>query len=1117
MAGQLTAIEREKLLKLARDSNLKRKNVGLPAIERMERGSGIPLSFAQQRLWFLAQMPGVSHAYHIPFGVKLKGELQIEALRWALDRIVERHEALRTCFVMVERNAEQRIAAVADSRFTLLEQDLRGAVDAERERDAWIAEEFENGFDLEAGPLIRGRLIREGDDEYTLLIIMHHIVSDGWSMGVLVKELSGLYSGYVRGEKNRLPELAIQYADYAVWQRKWMEGEVLREQAEYWKEALAGAPALLALPTDYARPPEQSYAGGYVELVLDKDLTRGLKDLSRRHAATLYMTLLAAWAALLGKLSGQEEVVVGTPIANRGRLEIEGLIGFFVNTLAIRVETGGSGTIGELLERVKTRTLTAQQHQDIPFERVVELLNPVRSLGHSPLFQAMFAWQNTERGKLDLAGLEARQLESSRFRAAKFDLTLVLWEAGDRIVGGLEYASALFEPGTIELYGGYFRRLLQGMVADETLVVERLPLLSREERQRILYEWNDTAREYPSEKCVHELFEEEAERVPEAVAVEYEEQQLTYRELNRRSTELAHHLLRLGVKPEQRIAICVERSLEMIVGLLGVLKAGAAYVPLDPAYPDDRITHMLKDSGAVALLTSAKLAKQFGETFASVPTLDLTESCAWSGQVQTNTDSASVGITSSRLAYVIYTSGSTGYPKGVMIHHRGVCNQIKALQAKWKLGVQDRFLQFASITFDASIEEIFCALLSGATLVLRGDAWLSSAREFWGFLGSRGITVADLPTRFWSQIVEDTAAAIPVSVRLLITGGETVERKMLANWFEGDRHRPPLWNSYGPTETTVNATLHEITADPSSWSTIGRPITNTRTYILDAAMEPVPIGVRGELYIGGVGVARAYLNRAELTAEHFLSDPFVKEIGARMYKTGDLARWLNDGTIEFLGRNDSQVKIRGFRIELGEIEALLSRHAGVGQAAVVMREDRMGQRQLVGYVGSTDAGLDATELRNYLRRQLPDYMVPAAIVVLAALPLTANGKLDRKALPAPNADTYAVHGYEPPQGEMETRLAEIWAGVLKLDRVGRHDNFFSLGGHSLLAMTLIERMRSGGFPADVRALFTTPTLAQLAATTSMDTPAAVEVPGNLIPAPAARYSSTLKTRAEIRI
>ena len=680
-----------------------------------ERSGRVPLSFAQQRLWFLAQMEGVSEAYHIPVGLRLSGELDGAALRRALDRIVARHEALRTVFVLADGEPVQRIEAAEESRFHLVEHDLRQHSDAPGELERLIAQEAGASFDLERGPLIRGRLIRQAGNEHVLLITMHHIVSDGWSMGVLIRELSTLYGAFVHGEADPLKALSLQYADYAVWQRKWMGGEVLQEQAEYWKAALGGAPELLELPGDHARPAQQNYAGAFAGLVLDEELTTGLKELSKRHGTTLFMTLLAGWAALLGRLSGQQDVVIGTPVANRGRVEIEGLIGFFVNTLALRLDLSGSPAVGELLERVKAQTLTAQEHQDIPFEQVVEIVRPVRSLAHSPVFQVMFAWQNVSEGTLVLPGLEVKPLQSAPHVVAKFDLTLSLQEAGKSIGGGLEYATSLFEPSTVERYLEYFRTLLEGMAADDNRAIDRLPLLTEKERHQVLYGWNATAVEYPSGECIHELFEAQAGRTPEATAVVFEQESLSYAELNGRANRLAHYLRELGVKPDARVAICVERGFEMIVGLLGVLKAGGAYVPLDPGYPEERLRYMLEDSKPVVLLTQGGPSgrgclQQMSERSSAGDRSDVATGRPGDNQPESNPDRASCRADSgtSGLCHLYLRidgdaqrrHGRTPQPGESELHGTGK-------SSRWSA---DRIFQFAAFSFDACIWEIFMAL-----------------------------------------------------------------------------------------------------------------------------------------------------------------------------------------------------------------------------------------------------------------------------------------------------------------------------------------------------------------------------------------------------------------------
>jgi amino acid adenylation domain-containing protein len=1076
--------------------------VELPPIEAVERGAPPALSFAQQRLWFLERLGGMGSTYHIRRALRLRGELDAGALVRALDRLVARHETLRTTFALVDGEPRQRIAPAAESAFRLLEHDLGNHPDAEAQLQRLMADEARAPFDLEHGPLIRGRLIRLAATEHVLLLTMHHIVSDAWSMGVLADELSALYTAYVRGEADRLPELPVQYADYAAWQRRWVEGEILEAQAAYWKETLAGAPELLELPSDRVRPAVQNHAGASLGVELDEELTAGVRALSRRHGMTLFQTLLAGWATVLSRLSGQRDVVIGTPTANRGRQEIEGLIGFFINTLALRLDLGGAPTVGELLERVKARSLEAQQNQDIPFEQVVERVQPARSLAHTPLFQVMLAWQNAPAGALSLAGLEVEPVQAAAQEAARFDLLLSLRESGGRIVGHVEYATSLYDRETVERHAGYLRRVLEAMVADECAAVEALPLLPEAERRQVVEEWNRTDVAYPRDACVHELFETQVERTPDAVALVFGEESLSYAELNRRANRLAHELRARGVGPDVRVGLCVERGPEMVVGLLAILKAGGAYVPLDPAYPVERLRYMLHDSRPAVLLTQALLADRFAGL--EVPVLAWNDA-AWAGRSAQNPPRAGLGP--HHLAYVIYTSGSTGRPKGVMVPHTGVCNLVGAQIRGFDVRPESRVLQFASISFDASVSEVLVTLCRGCSLYvpqdhpLAGDVLLRTIARY-------GITHVTLMPAVLATLPAE--APLP-SVETLVSAGELLTEHVARRWASGRR----FLNAYGPTEATVCATMQRWDAGDARAPGIGSPIGNTRVYVLDPQGEPVPVGVAGELYVGGAGVARGYLDRPALTAERFVADGFGAEPGARLYRTGDLARWRPDGTLEYLGRNDHQVKVRGFRIELGEIEARLAEHAGVREAVVLAREDAPGDRRLVAYyVASEDVEVES--LRVHLRARVPEYMVPAAYVRLEALPLTPGGKLDRRALPAPEADAYVARGYEAPVGETEEALARIWAEVLGVERVGRRDHFFELGGHSLLAVKLLERMRLRGLHAEARMLFATPTLAEFAEGVG-DVPGGVHVPPNLIPGSAADAPDAADDEIELEL
>ncbi len=1060
----------------------------LPAIGPASRAGPLPLSFAQQRLWFLAQLERVSQAYHIPLGLRLQGDLDRAAMKRALDRLVARHEALRTTFAAVDGRPVQRIAA-ADLGFALEEHDLDGEPDPEGALQRLVVEESLGAFDLECGPLARGRLIRLSEREHVLLVTLHHIVSDGWSTGVLKRELSALYAAFREGRVDPLPDLAIQYADYAVWQRHWFSGVNLKEHGDYWRRALAGAPTVLNLPSDRPRPARQDHAGSTAPVELDDRLTAALKALSLRRGTTLFMTVFAGWAALLSRLSGQEDLVIGAAVANRGRVEIEPLIGFFVNSLALRLDLSGGPSVGELLDRVKTRVLEAQAHEDLPFEQVVEIARPPRSLAYEPIFQTMFAWQNHDEGGLDLPGLTTTPISAPRAHAI-YDLTLSLAEAGGRIVGELEYATALFDRATVERHLGYFCRLLEAMAADETRAIDRLPLIDEAERHQVLVAWNATEADYPRDKCVHELVEAQAARTPEAIAVVYGDTRLTYAELNAGANRLAHRLRALNVRPGDRAAIALERSIELVVAQLAILKCGAAYVPLDRSAPLQRQAFMIADCEARIVVTAVgAIAPEIrGVTRVDIDlkTLPGPDTRDW--------DPSADG---EAIAYVMYTSGSTGQPKGVMAPHRAI-GRLALNNGYADFRPTDRVAFASNPAFDASTMEVWATLINGGSVVVVDQATLLDPQRFKRWLEDHAISVLWLTAGLFHQYAD--ALAQPFArLRILITGGDVVDPRVAARVLE---RSPPqrLLNGYGPTETTTFAAtcqIREVAASATSIP-IGRPISNARIYILDRHCEPVPIGAAGEIHIGGAGVARGYLNRPELTAERFIASPFVD--GDRLYRTGDLGRYRRDGTIEFLGRNDFQVKIRGFRIEPGEIEARLAEHPGVREAVVLPREDAPGDKRLVAYTTTRpDAAPPGAEaLRAHLAASLPECMVPAAYVALDALPLTANGKLDRLALPAPDSSAFAARGYEPPVGETEERLALIWAGLLQLERVGRNDNFFELGGHSLLGIRLMfEIRRAFGKTLPVGVLFSAPTVAGLA----HDLDRGVEAPGLMSVAP----------------
>ncbi|HEY7766962.1 amino acid adenylation domain-containing protein, partial [Longimicrobium sp.] len=972
-------------------------------------------------------------------------------------------------------------------------EDLSGLGETDREAAVRrrAGEEAARPFDLAAGPLFRAALLRLGAEDHVLLLVVHHIVSDGWSMGVLYRELSVLYEAYRVGRTSPLPELGVQYADYAVWQREHLRGEVLDRQLAYWKERLAGAPELLELPTDHSRPPVQTYHGASVPVELSPELLERLQALGRSEGSTLYMTLLSAFQVLLGKYAGSDDVVVGSPIAGRTRREVEELIGFFVNTLVLRTDLGGELTFRETLRRVREATLGAYAHQEVPFEKLVAELQPERSLSHSPLFQVMFTLQDAGGAGAALPGLRVSGV-GAELAGAQYDLSLTLAATPQGLRGALTYATDLFERGTAERMLGHLGRVLEQVAGNADVRLSRVELLGDAERALVLEAWNRTEAAYPAEACIHQLIEAQAARTPHAAAVTAEEASVTYAELNARANQLAHHLVRHGVGPEVRVGLCLERGVEMVVCILAVLKAGGAYVPLDPGYPRERLAYMLEDSGVAVVLTQERLRGILPAC--EVPTVDV--DAAWDSVARESAENLAPAVTPSNVAYVIYTSGSTGRPKGVMNQHRGVVNRLVWMQAQFGIGAADVVLQKTPFSFDVSVWEFFWPLQQGARLVMarpdgqRDPAYLRDVIE------REGVTALHFVPSMLQPFVDTVEDGRCGSLRHVVCSGEALPPALVERFYDRFAGPVELTNLYGPTEAAVDVSCWTCPReDAAGVVPIGRPVWNTRLYVLDAAFQPVPVGVPGELYIGGVQVARGYLDRPGLTAERFIPDPFSAEGGARLYRTGDKSRWRADGAIEYLGRLDFQVKIRGFRIELGEIEGVLRQAPGVRDCTVAARDDGTGDRRLVAYVVGE---AEAEALRAHVRQSLPEYMVPAAFVAVDALPLTANGKLDRKALPAPEGDAFARAGYEAPLGEVEAALAEIWGEVLGVERVGRWDHFFELGGHSLLAIKLIERMRRAGLYTDVRALFTTPVLAELAPAVGRAS-LEVEVPANGIP------------------
>ncbi|MBW4632892.1 MAG: amino acid adenylation domain-containing protein [Iphinoe sp. HA4291-MV1] len=1075
--------------------SLQQEEIEIPQIQTIsprKNTNELPLSFAQTRLWFLDQLESDSPFHNIFTAVRLTGSLNVAALKQSLNEIVRRHENLRTTFATVDGQPVQVISPTLTLTLPVVDWQLLPEVEQSIEVQRLVTEERSRPFDLTNKPLLRATLLRLGEQEYVLLLVMHNIISDRWSMQVLIQEIAAHYEAYFT-EKSTPPELSIQYADFAHWQRQRLTGEVLETQLAYWKQQLAGASPVLELPTDRPRLAVQTFQGARELLVLPKPLSESLKALSQEKGVTLFMTLLTAFKTLLYRYTSQEDILVGSAIANRN-VETKDLIGLFANTLVLRTQIQGNPTFSELLEQVREMTLGAYEHQDLPFEKLVEELQPERSLSHTPLFQVMFVLENNPGEKLELPGLSITPLEVENV-TAKFELTLSMEETESGLRSWWEYNTDLFDAATIKRMADNFQTLLEGIVANPQQQITQLPLLSAVERHKLLFEWNDTQQEYPFDQCFPQLFEQQALSTPNAVAVVFENQQLTYRELNNRANQLAHYLRSLGVGPDVLVGICIERSLEMMVGLLGILKAGGAYVPLDPAYPQERLDFILSDAQVSVLLTdssqliSSPLAFQNKEDLGNITPPQFKVICLetdWENIATQNAENPVPWAKVNHLAYVIYTSGSTGKPKGVQIEHGALVNFLTSMQRQPGLTQADVLLAVTTISFDIAALELYLPLITGARVELVTREVASDASLLSKQIAAAGATVMQATPATWRMLLAAGWNGVP-GLKILC-GGEALPSDLVQQLLATGA---AIWNMYGPTETTIWSTAFEVGAAQISGTTIpiGRPIANTQIYLLDAELQPVPIGVPGELHIGGVGLARGYLNRPELTDEKFISNPFEKAVraasptgeGKRLYKTGDLARYLSDSTIEYIGRSDFQVKIRGFRIELGEIEAVVSQHPAVLQTVVIVREDVPGDKRLVAYivVHPEQVPPSLSELRHLLKQQLPDYMVPANFVFLDAMPLTPNGKVDRRALPAPDMALSLTTNFVAPCTPTQEVLANLWAEVLSLKQVGIHDNFFELGGHSLLATQVISRLRSVlEVELPLRRLFEFPTVAE---------------------------------------
>ncbi|MEL6553018.1 MAG: amino acid adenylation domain-containing protein [Cyanobacteria bacterium J06621_11] len=1077
----------------------------VPALGSVQRPENIPLSFAQQRLWFLHQMQPETAVYNLPMAIQVEGFLDVAALTQSLTKIVERHEILRTRFVTVDGQPVQKIAeptAIEIEKINLEQVSIESQLgDVSSNSQSALQKTVEQAainaaqkpFDLSQDQLLRVTLLKLSDTQSVVLFTVHHIVADGWSQEILIQELATFYKAALlgqnidqnTGQNAVLPELAVQYADFSIWQQAWLQGETLQQQLDYWKQQLTDNAvednfSVLQLPTDYPRARVQTYQGTVEQFSLSKQLSEQLKALAQKQSATLFMTLLAALNALLYRYTGQTDLMVGTPIANRHRAEVEGVIGLFVNTLVMRSQLSPQASFTTLLDQVKRTTWAAYDHQDLPFEKLVEYLQPERDLSYSPLFQVKFRLENAPQQTIHLPGLSFQRLPQA-VTTAKLDLSVDLYETADGIVGGFEYNCDLFKPETIQRMVVHFKTLLSSIVANPHSPIAELSMLTAEERSQQLVTWNNTQKSYRQDCCFHHLFEEQVEKCPDAIALVFDTsrrqkqdgidqkstnktdiEQLTYRELNHRSNQLAHQLQSLGIGPETVVGICIKRSPHMIIALLAVLKAGGVYLPLDPTYPAERLTYMLADAQVPVLLTQSELLPDLEE-----PNLEETNSeepdsspvqikstrinldTHWPHhQPTTNPQST---VTPNNLAYLIYTSGSTGKPKGVLVPHSGLVNLTEDKIRVCDVRSGDCILQFFSFSFDASIPEIIMALGSGSKLLLAPATTLLPGPELSDLIGRHHVTHMTLTP---SALMSVPYGDFP-QLRMVLVGGEAPTPELINTW---SQHRLFI-NAYGPTETTVNASMVACGNGHSVEPTL-LPSTNKQLYILDKNLQLLPVGVVGELHIGGVGLARGYLNRPALTAERFIPNPFSEEEESLLYKTGDLASYLPDGRIKVLGRIDTQTKIRGFRIELGEVERIIQSHPQVKTALVTVREDTPGDKRLVGYAVPTSSidKISSAEMRQFVAETLPQYMVPSAFVWLPKLPLTPNGKVDMQALAAP------INVSEKPQiaprTDTEKLLAGIFSQVLSVEAVGVYDDFFELGGHSLLATQLVAQLLS---------------------------------------------------------
>jgi amino acid adenylation domain-containing protein/thioester reductase-like protein len=1038
-----------------------------------------PASLNQQQMWLLAQMEPESAYYNDPITLRLHGPLNVTALEQSLNRIIERHAIWRTSFVTLDGQPLQVIHPHLTLPLPLI--DLRSLEPEQQEQEArrLATAQAKQPFNLAQAPLLRACLVRFSPTEHRLYLTLHHIIYDGISLyTVFLKELGQLYDAFCTQQPSPLPELTLQYADFAVWQRQWLDSEMLTPQKEYWKQQLANLP-VLQLPADRPQPVVRSFRGARTKVALSQQLSEQLKTFSRQQEVTLFMTLMAAFQVLLYRYSGQEDLAVATVTSGRNRVEVAELIGCFVNTLVLRTDLSGAPSFQEVVQRVRRVTLEAYANQELPFEQVVQQLQPERKPGRQLLFRVMLEYLNVDSNAVQSSLNLELDFQDIHNGTAKFDLLFQLAETSEGIAGWLEYSTELFDAETIERLIGHFQTLLEGIVSNPTQPIAELPLLTPAERHQ-LAQWNQTFVDYSNPLCLHQLIEAQVERTPDAIAVVFEQEQLTYRALNQRANQLAAHLQTLGVVPDVLVGVCMERSLEMVVALLGVLKAGGAYVPLDPGYPQERLAFMLQDTQVPVLLTQSKLVQCLPQHQTPILCLDTD----WQTLAQASDEPISSEVTLANLAYVIYTSGSTGKSKGTMNTHQGICNRLLWMQDAYQLTEHDRVLQKTPFSFDVSVWEFFWPLMTGACLVVACPEGHKDSAYLVQLIAEQQITTLHFVPPMLQVFLQEPNLKHCQCLKRVICSGEALSFQLQERFFV--RLEAELYNLYGPTEAAIDVTAWTC----QRWSDqqlvpIGRPIANMQIHLLDAHLNPVPIGVPGELHISGIGLARGYLNRPELTAEQFIPNPFaqnksIESVSAseRLYKTGDLARYLPDGNIEYLGRIDHQVKVRGFRIELGEIESTIQEYAEVCECVVVVREDVPGDKRLVAYLTTTGTETFlVSELRQYLQQKLPEFMVPSAFVLLETLPLTTNGKVDRKALPAPDFRPDLEHAFVAPQTAMEQEVAKLCSEVLNIKEIGIHDNFFCMGGNSLLAAQLIGYIRElFQIELPVRILFEHPTV-----------------------------------------